>query len=179
MEESAIASESKTDGDEAGFRIVNGIKLPPKKTISVRAKDLKAIESNAAESKKLLVEEKTSANASNKVFEWEWFFMVLGMVCFALISPRIAIVPVCALGFLVASIATARYMREGRSLVGFVSAMGMVFFLAFAVYVQSDTEKSLNISSRQFEEVEKEVQAAVTNAGCPRTNDEWSMKWIS
>ena len=167
MEESASAAENKTDSEETGCRIVNGIKLPPKKTIAVRAKDLRAIESNAAEAKKNLVEGHTPANTSkgsDKGFEWEWFVMVLGMVCFVLISPRIAIVPVCALGFLVASIATARYMRGGQTLAGFASAMGMVFFLAFAVYVQSDTEKKVDTSAKRLANVAKEVQATGTNA---------------
>ena len=162
MEESASAKENKTDGEEAGFRIVNGIKLPPKKTIVVHAKDLSAIESSAAESKKVLVEDSPSKKGSDKGFEWEWLFMVLGMVYFALFSPRIAIFPVCAIGFLVASIATARYLRGGRSLAGVDSAMGMLFFLVFAVYVQSDMEKKVNTSVKQFAEVAKEVQA--TNA---------------
>ena len=162
MEESASAKENKTDGEETGFRIVNGIKLPPKKTIVVHAKDLSAIESSAAESKKVLVEDSPSNKGSDKGFEWEWLFMVLGMVYFALFSPRIAIFPVCAIGFLVASIATARYLRGGRSLAGVASAMGMLFFLVFAVYVQSDMEKKVNTSAKQFAEVAKEVQT--TNA---------------
>lgn len=163
MEESASAAENKPDSEETGFRIVNGIKLPPKKTISVHAKDLRAIDSYAAESKKDLLAS-PSNKGTVKGFEWEWFFMVLGMVCFALISPRIAIVPVCALGFLVASIATARYMREGRSLVGVVSAIGMLFFLVFAVYVQSDMEKRVNTSATHFAEAANARAVQTTNA---------------
>ena len=158
MEESTSTAENKTGSEETGSRVGTGIKLPPKKTITVRAKDLRVIETNAAASKKSLVEEKTSANTSNKGFEWEWFFMVLGMVCFTLITPRVAVVPVCALGFLVASIATARYMREGRSLVGIVSAIGILFFLVVAVKVQSDTEKKIDTSSKQLEKGYKQFE---------------------
>ena len=160
MEESASAKENKTDGEEAGFRIVNGIKLPPKKTIVVHAKDLSAIESSAAESKKVLVEDSPSNKGSDKGFEWEWLFMVLGMVYFALFSPRIAIFPVCAIGFLVASIATARYLRGGRSLAGVASAMGMLFFLTFAIYVQS----KINNRIEEFTKGARAVQAEVKNA---------------
>ena len=158
MEESTSTAENKTDSEETGSRIVTGGKLPPKKTFTVRAKDLRAIETNAVVSKTNLVEEKTSANTSKKGFEWEWFFMVLGMVCFALITPPIAMVPVCALGFLVASIATVRYMRGGRTLVGFVSAIGILFFLVVAVRVRLYLEEKSTQLEKEYKQFEEQLK---------------------